>query len=203
MIIGKSRTNQPVEGSEELEQTLEGKENKWELPEFIDVGDFNSLPEGIKVGDVIVDDDYPFIGFVVSINYTNKTLLVRGFTDELRPVDYSLDNNEWTSEFLQVGTPLFKHSIYSVDEDDTYHTYIKFISNISTPITSVQDFLVLWDNGSVGSLIAKETADVYMTHFDIVIGVGVNSSTNLSLGFISGDNGVLDDYSITDTVTTL
>lgn len=85
--------------------------NSWNLSEYIDTLDFDDLPTGIKIGDVAVDADYPFTGFVANINYRDKFLVLRGFTDELRPVDYILEDNVWSHEFLDTGIKLYKHTL--------------------------------------------------------------------------------------------
>ena len=110
MIIGKSRTNQTVEGSKELEQSLEGKANVWHLNEFIDAGIFDNLPSGVKEGDIIIDNDNPFTGIVRYINSSFKELQVWGCEDVEQPVLFTLVDNVWTYSPFNQGTKLYLHT---------------------------------------------------------------------------------------------
>lgn len=138
-------TEEDLKDSGALKQALESKTNTWRIDEFIENGEFDDLPEGIKIGDIFVDTTYAFSGFITYINYQAKYLNVIGFIDNgCSPHAFFLHNSSWTDEQLKIGTQLYKHHYTFETQGIPYD--IEVITDKATVFSDLEDMVEYYNS---------------------------------------------------------
>jgi len=169
----------------------------------------NEQCKQLKCGDKVIWNASENEQVLYEVNYANENelSLVASDSSQAVVVAYVKTDEGWvydgTNTTYLGGVKLYLHSIRSNDENATYETYIHFVSPSNVAITSVNDFLSLYNEGKVLGLSVKETLDTDMPYFYPVVEFYKNGQTCLNLENNQGDFGVLDEHYINDTVSVL
>ena len=170
---------------------------------FIEEVSFDDIPEGMKVGDIIVDQSYIFVGIVANINYEEYTLELYGINDSIEPTIASLNVDTWLVQAFPTGTQLYKHEIIG-STSGNQEVGLILITDTSTAITSQVQLVGTIQYGNVFILIDGYIDEVMSQAFKIcdwsgdLTMMGIDSNTDQISGHIFTISG-----SLTDTVTPL